>query len=47
MPALEKQLWFDEIHRNVSELLALEADSAAELNAILPAILDKAFKGEL
>jgi hypothetical protein len=28
-------------------LRRLQAETAAELNALLPAILDKAFKGEL
>ena len=31
----------------VGELERLQAETAAELDALLPAILDRAFKGEL
>jgi type I restriction enzyme S subunit len=37
----------DEQRGIVAELDALQAESAAELDALLPAILDRAFKGEL
>ena len=33
--------------RIVSELDGLQAETAAELDALLPAILERAFKGEL
>lgn len=41
---------FDPKHRIVAEsdaLKRLQAETAAELDALLPAILDRAFKGEL
>jgi hypothetical protein len=31
----------------VAELARLQSETAAELDALLPSILDKAFKGEL
>jgi len=34
-------------HANVDRLKDLQAKTAAELDALLPSILDKAFKGEL
>jgi type I restriction enzyme S subunit len=37
----------DEIQETVLGLKSSQAQSAAELNALLPSILDKAFKGEL
>ena len=37
----------DELAAKVDSLKALQAQSAAELDALLPSILDKAFKGEL
>jgi len=37
----------DALQAEVDKLKALQAEAAAELNALLPAILDKAFKGEL
>ncbi len=47
LPPYEKQLWFDSLQAKVDELKKLQADTAAELAALLPSILDKAFKGEL
>lgn len=38
---------FDALHANVDVVKALQADTARELDALMPAILDKAFKGEL
>jgi len=39
--------YLDDLQANVDSLKALQAQSAAELDALLPSILDKAFKGEL
>jgi type I restriction enzyme S subunit len=36
-----------EVQAEVDALKRLQAETAAELDALLPAILDKAFKGEL
>ncbi len=47
VPSYEKQLWLDELYEMVDQLKKLEAETAAELDAVLPSILDKAFKGEL
>jgi type I restriction enzyme S subunit len=47
VPEYSKQLWFDSICGEVDALKRLQAESAAELDALLPAILDRAFKGEL
>ena len=38
---------FDELSAKHSELKALQEKTAAELHALLPSILDRAFKGEL
>lgn len=37
----------DALQAQVDALKRLQAETAAELDALLPAILDKAFKGEL
>ncbi len=39
--------YLDDLQAKVDSLKALQAQSAAELDALLPSILDKAFKGEL
>ncbi|MEX2310572.1 MAG: restriction endonuclease subunit S [Pirellulales bacterium] len=39
--------YLDGLQAMVDELKRLQADSAAELDALLPAILDRAFKGQL
>jgi type I restriction enzyme S subunit len=39
--------YLDDLQAKADRLKALQAQSAAELDALLPAILDKAFKGEL
>ena len=39
--------YLDELQEKVDSLKAAQAASAAELDALLPSILDKAFKGEL
>lgn len=47
VPRIELQHWFDELQGKVSALRRLQAETAAELDALLPSILDRAFKGEL
>jgi len=37
----------DALQAKVDSLKALQAQTAAELDALLPSVLDKAFKGEL
>ena len=37
----------NDLQAKVGRLKALQAQTAAELDALLPSILDKAFKGEL
>jgi type I restriction enzyme S subunit len=46
-PSYEKQLWFDDLQARVDTLKRLQAETAAELDALLPSILDRAFRGEL
>lgn len=47
IPIFGKQLWFDHLQYKVDTLLSLQIQTVAELDALLPAILDQAFKGEL
>lgn len=47
LPVYEEQLWFDSLLAKIDSLRALRTQAAAELEALLPSILDKAFKGEL
>jgi type I restriction enzyme S subunit len=47
VPAYEKQVWFNRLQGKVRELLNAQQGAEIELNAMLPSILDKAFKGEL
>jgi type I restriction enzyme S subunit len=47
MPDVERQKLGETLFAEVGELKRLQADTAAELDALLPSILDKAFKGEL
>ena len=37
----------DALQAEVDRLKALQAETAAELDALLPSLLDRAFKGEL
>jgi type I restriction enzyme, S subunit len=39
--------YLDDLQAQVFTLKHLQADTQAELDALLPSILDKAFKGEL
>ena len=51
MPPLPEQrrivAYLDDLQAKVDALKALQAETAAELDALLPAILDRAFRGEL
>jgi type I restriction enzyme S subunit len=47
IPTFDKQLWFDSIHSKFDSIKRLQEETATELDALLPSILDKAFKGEL
>jgi type I restriction enzyme S subunit len=38
--------YFDELQAKVDALRRLQAETGAELDALLPAVLDRAFKGE-
>jgi type I restriction enzyme S subunit len=46
-PNFEKQCWFDQLVRRVEAAQEVQARSDPELDALLPSILDRAFKGEL
>jgi type I restriction enzyme S subunit len=51
LPPLPQQhdivAYLDDLQKKMGELQQLQAHAGAELNALLPSILDKAFKGEL
>lgn len=47
MPEYGKQLWFDALCGKVDAIAKAQSESSPKLAALLPAILDKAFKGEL
>ena len=47
MPEVAQQERAESVFAQVGSLQRLQAESAAELDALLPAILDRAFKGEL
>jgi len=51
LPPLPEQrrivAYLDDLQAKVDALKALQANSAAELDALLPSVLDRAFKGEL
>jgi len=51
LPPLSEQhrivVYLDDLQAKVDALKRLQAETAAELDALLPSILDKAFKGEL
>jgi type I restriction enzyme S subunit len=46
-PILQFVAEHDALQAEVDALKRLQAETAAELDALLPAILDRAFKGEL
>jgi type I restriction enzyme S subunit len=39
--------YLDDLQANIDQLKSLQAETAAELDALLPSILDRAFRGEL
>ncbi len=47
VPSMEKQIWFDLLQTKVDALKQLQAETSAELDALLPSVLDKAFKEKL
>ena len=47
LPSMEQQQQLREVKAKVDALKQLQAETQAELDALLPSILDKAFKGEL
>lgn len=47
IPSYSKQLWFDKLLSKVGEIRKIQSQISAKLHALLPSILDKAFKGEL
>lgn len=47
VPSFEAQQQFDVLQAEVDELKCQQAETTADLDALLPAILDRAFKGEL
>ncbi len=47
VPPIAQQRWFNSLQAEVAALKRLHTETAAELDALLPAILDRAFKGEL
>jgi type I restriction enzyme S subunit len=47
VPSYDSQLYFDALQEEVRGLKQLQSETDIELDALLPAILDQAFKGEL
>ncbi len=47
LPSMDTQMTLRKVRAEVDALKRLQAETAAELDALLPAILDRAFKGEL
>jgi len=47
IPSLEAQRRFDSLLMSVAKLKAQQTEAIAELDTLLPSVLDKAFKGEL
>lgn len=47
VPDYGQQVWFDRLQAKVREMLTKQQEGLTELDAMLPSILDKAFKGEL
>ena len=47
LPSMHSQLLLRNVIQHVDSLKRLQAETAAELDAMLPSILDKAFRGEL
>jgi type I restriction enzyme S subunit len=47
LPSMETQMTLRKVRAEVDALKRLQTETAAELDSLLPAILDRAFKGEL
>ncbi|HFQ5289399.1 TPA: restriction endonuclease subunit S [Vibrio vulnificus] len=47
VPDYDKQLWFSQLQSYVEKIKQAQSENATELEALMPSILDKAFKGEL
>jgi type I restriction enzyme S subunit len=47
LPAFDEQIWFGSLLAKVESFRHLRSESTVELDALLPSVLDKAFKGEL
>ncbi|HGE6067328.1 TPA: restriction endonuclease subunit S [Vibrio cholerae] len=47
VPDYDKQLWFNQLQSYVEKIKQAQSGNATELEALMPSILDKAFKGEL
>ena len=47
IPDYNVQLWFNRLQARVADIAQSQADNQTELDALLPATLDRAFKGEL
>lgn len=47
LPSMETQLLLREVSQRASIVKYKQSETSAELDALLPSILDKAFKGEL
>jgi hypothetical protein len=47
VPEYEKQVWFSRLFSKFSALKTLQAETQAELDALLPSVLDKVLRGEL
>jgi type I restriction enzyme S subunit len=47
VPTYEQQLEFDRLQKKVQEMLSVQEEEVRELDAMLPSVLDRAFKGML
>jgi len=47
VPDYEKQLWFNQLQSYVAKIKQAQSENEIELEALMPSVLDKAFKGEL
>lgn len=47
VPPFKQQLWFEGLCHQVDSLKRLQAETAAELEAMLPSMLDQAFRNEI
>lgn len=47
VPSIEKQQWFDSLLQKTNAIKKHQSQTRQQLNALMPAILDKAFKGKL